>query len=69
MTVSLLRHLLDRINAVHGENAVIIVFPALPNSAAVEVGRVRMPKADLPLHIYDQNRSVGGFIPPLKITS
>ena len=64
-----LRRLFDRIKAVHGENAVINVFPALPNSAAVEVGRVRMPKADLPLQIYDQNRSVGGFIPTLKITS
>jgi hypothetical protein len=64
-----LRRLFDRIKAVHGEGAVINVFPALPNSASVEVGRVRMPKADLPLHIYDQNRSVGGFIPTLKITS
>ncbi|AZV19251.1 SAVED domain-containing protein [Mesorhizobium sp. M7A.F.Ce.TU.012.03.2.1] len=64
-----LRRLFDRIKAVHGENAIINVFPALPTSAAVEVGRVRMPKADLPLHIYDQNRSVGGFIPTLKITS
>ena len=64
-----LRRLFDQIKAVHGENAVINVFPALPNSASVEVGRVRMPKADLPLHVYDQNRSVGGFIPTLKITS
>jgi hypothetical protein len=64
-----LRRLFDWIKAVHGENAIINVFPALPTSAAVEVGRVRMPKADLPLHIYDQNRSVGGFLPTLKITS
>jgi len=39
------------------------------NSAAVEVGRVLMSKADLALHIYDHNRSVGGFIPTLKIAS
>lgn len=62
-----LRRLLDRIKAVHGEEATINVFPAVPNSAAVEVGRVLMPKADLPLRIYDQNRSVGGFIPTLTI--
>lgn len=62
-----LRRLLDRIKAVHGEKATINVFPAVPNSAAVEVGRVLMPKADLPLRIYDQNRSVGGFIPTLTI--
>jgi hypothetical protein len=61
-----LRRLFDQIKAVH---ALINAFPALPNSASVEVGRVRMPKADLPLQIYDQNRSVGGFIPTLKITS
>ena len=64
-----LRRLLDRIKAFHGEDGVINVFPALPNSAAVEVGRVRMPKADLPMHIYDQNRTAGGFIPTLTITS
>jgi hypothetical protein len=63
-----LRRLFDRIKAVHGEDAVINVFPALPNSAAVEVGRVLMPKADLPLTIYDQNRSVGRFIATLDIT-
>lgn len=62
-----LRRLLDRIKAVHGEKATINVFPAVPNSAAVEVGRVLMPKADLPLRICDQNRSVGGFIPTLTI--
>jgi len=62
-----LRRLLDRIKAVHGEKATINVFPAVPNSAAVEVGRVLMPKADLPLRIYDQNRSVGGFISTLTI--
>lgn len=62
-----LRRLFDRIKAAHGENAVINVFPALPNSAAVEVGRVLMPKTDLPLKVYDQNRSVGGFIPTLTI--
>lgn len=62
-----LRRLLDRIKAVHGEKATINVFPAVPNSAAVEAGRVLMPKADLPLRIYDQNRFVGGFIPTLTI--
>jgi hypothetical protein len=53
------RVVLDRIKAVHGEDAVIHVFPALPVSAAVEVGRVWMPKADLPLVIYDQRHGQG----------
>ncbi|MBB3951499.1 SAVED domain-containing protein [Aureimonas jatrophae] len=61
------RRLLDRIKAVHGEQATINVFPALPVSAAVDVGRVWMPKADLPMRIYDQNRGSGGFFPTLLI--
>jgi hypothetical protein len=47
---------------------VINVFPALPNSAAVQVGRVWMLKADLPMRIYEQKRSVGGFISTLTIS-
>ncbi|WP_376743889.1 SAVED domain-containing protein [Ensifer canadensis] len=62
-----LRLLFDRIKSVHGEGATINVFPALPVSAAVEVGRVWMPKADLPLNIFDQNRRIGGFALALGI--
>lgn len=36
----------------------IKVFMAMPNACAVEVGRVWMPKADLPLLLYDYNRSI-----------
>jgi hypothetical protein len=61
------RTLLDRIKAKHGEAAVIHVFPAVPISVAVELGRVRQPKADLPFVIYDQNRKSGGFMPTLTI--
>lgn len=64
-----LRRLLDRIKAVHGERAVINVFPALPASAAVETGRVLMPKADLPLRVWDQNRRLGGFVETMIISS
>lgn len=63
----LVRSMLDEIKAAHGEHAVVNVFPALPVSAAVELGRVRMPKADLPLVVYDQNRTVGGFIRALEV--
>jgi hypothetical protein len=63
-----LRALYNEIKAHHGENAVINVFPALPVSLAVEVGRVWMPKADLELLIYDQFRDLG-FVPALTIGS
>jgi hypothetical protein len=61
-----MRVLLDRIKATHGESAVIHVFPALPVSAAIEVGRVWMPKADLPLVIYEQRHGLG-FVPRVLI--
>ena len=38
--------MLNRIKAVYGEQAEIHVFPAIPVSAAVELGRRWMPKAE-----------------------
>lgn len=63
----ILRRVLDEIKTAHGEDAQIAVFPAVPVSIAVEIGRVWMPKADLPLVIYDQNRTLEGFVPALTI--
>lgn len=61
------RKTFDQIKAQHGEDATIHVFPAMPVSAAIELGRVWMPKADLPMIIYDQNRKSGGFVQAIKI--
>jgi len=61
------RSLFDRIKNKHGQNAELNIFPAMPVSAAIELGRVWMPKADLPFTIYDQNRTMGGFYKTLKI--
>lgn len=63
----LARRVFNAIKARHGERAVINVFPAMPVSAAVELGRVWMPKADLPLLVYDQNRELKGFSRALEI--
>ena len=62
-----LRHLLNALKAAHPNAESICVFPALPASLAIETGRVWMPKADLPLKIFDQNASAGGFIPTLEL--
>lgn len=62
-----MRALFDEIKSAHGEHTMINVFPAMPVSAAVDVGRVWMPKADLPLVVFDQNRTVGGFMRTLDI--
>jgi hypothetical protein len=56
---STLRRLYDHIKARHGEGTPLHLFPALPASLAVEVGRVWMPKSDLPLRLYDNHRSHG----------
>ena len=65
----LLRLAYDRIKATHGHDAEIHVFPALPVSAAIETGRVWMPKADLPLIIYDENRHYGGFLRAVEFST
>jgi SMODS-associated and fused to various effectors sensor domain len=62
-----LRSMFDRIKAHHGENAVINVFPAVPVSIAVETGRAWMPKADLPMQIFDQSREAHSFVPAILV--
>jgi hypothetical protein len=62
----LMRGLYDEIKAAHGRDAVINVFPAVPVSAEVKVGRTLMPKADLPLVIYDETQGQG-FVPRCRI--
>lgn len=61
------RHVLDKIKQVHGQSAEISVFPAMLPATAIELGRIWYPKADLPLKIYDQNSSRGGFIETITI--
>jgi len=63
----IVRNALNKIKTSHGENIPLHIFPAMPVSAAVEFGRVWMPKADLPLIIYDQNTSRDGFRKALEI--
>lgn len=62
-----LRQTLNDIKLAHGEDAELHVFPAMPVACAIELGRVWMPKADLPFLMHDQNRKKGGFIPALWI--
>lgn len=63
----LMRRMFNDIKAAHGESALINVFPVMPVSMAVEMGRVWMPKADLPMRVYDQNNTHRQFIPALEI--
>lgn len=64
---ALLRRLLDQIKAAHGQTTPLHVFPVASVSAAIEFGRIRMPKADMPWRIYDQVNACGGFVSALSI--
>ena len=61
------RAVLESIKDRHGTAPMIHVFPAIPVSASIELGRVWMPKAHLPMRIYDHNRALGGFRQTLDI--
>jgi hypothetical protein len=63
---STLRAAFNNIKEVQGGSATIHVFPAVPVSIAVEIGRVWMPKADLALALYDETRD-RGFVRRLEI--
>jgi hypothetical protein len=63
----LTRLVLDEIKSVHGQNALLHVFPVSAVSVAIEFGRIRMPKADMPWRIYDQVNALGGFVPAFNI--
>ncbi|WP_339186029.1 SAVED domain-containing protein [Brevibacillus sp. FSL K6-6036] len=62
-----IRKLMDGIKSVHGQDNRLNIFPAMAVSTAVELGRVWMPKADLPLVIYDQNKKTNKFELALEI--
>jgi SMODS-associated and fused to various effectors sensor domain len=64
---ALVRIALEQIKAAHGQRTVLHVFPAMSVSLAVEFGRVRMPKADMPWQVYDQVNALGGFVPALSV--
>jgi hypothetical protein len=63
----LFRRVFDEIKAVHGQGTRLHVFPVMPVSLAVELGRARSPKAEMPWRIYDQVGALGGFVPALEI--
>ncbi|MFC3748698.1 SAVED domain-containing protein [Paenibacillus sp. GCM10012306] len=62
-----LRGLFDQIKLTHGQDNCIHVFPVTAASTAIELGRVWMPKADLPLVLYDQSKKTNKFIKAIEI--
>ena len=62
-----IRGLMVMIKERHGSTTSLSIFPAMAVSCSVEMGRARMPKADMPWVIYDQNNKAGGFMKALTI--
>ncbi len=62
-----MRKLIGKISSHAGNSTPLHVFPAMPVSCSIEMGRIRMLKADMPWVIYDQNNTAGKFITSLVI--
>ena len=61
-----MRRLISEINELHN-GKVLCIFPAMPVSCAIELGRIRMPKSDMPWVIYDHNNDKKSFFKTLTI--
>jgi hypothetical protein len=67
MMRTIIRKLMVLIKDVHGNTTPLSVFPAMAVSCSIEMGRARMPKADMPWIIYDQNNKAKKFIKTITI--
>lgn len=62
-----LRRFLAFLEREHGKLASVAVFPAVPVSAAVTVGRVLMPNVSPRLEVFDRDET-GTFVPSLTVS-
>lgn len=64
---SVARMAMDAIRTEHLESDQLKIFMAVPASCAVELGRIRMPKADLPWVLYDYWHEKGEDVETITI--
>ncbi len=62
-----MRSLIVDIKQQHGEATPLHVFPVMPVSCAIELGRIRMPKVDMPWLIYDHDMDTQEFIKTIEM--
>jgi len=62
-----IRLLFNRIKLSFSNKTPLNIFPAMPIATAIEFGRCWMPKADMPLVIYDENKANSGFFKTIEI--
>ena len=67
MLRDVIRHIMVNIKVKHGSVTSLSIFPAMAVSCAIEMGRARMPKADMEWIIYDQNNKERKFIKAITI--
>lgn len=61
--------LIGEIQEKHGHKTPLHIFPAAGVSVAIELGRIRQPKAHMPWIIYDQNHKSNGFKETITISN
>lgn len=61
------RKLLVLIAQKHGINTPLSIFPAMPVACAIDFGRIRMPKSEMPWVVFDQNNNPSKFIKAIEI--
>jgi len=59
--------LLNSIKAKYNAQTPLHIFAAMGVSTSVQLGKVWMPKADMPLYLYDENTANGGFTKVMEI--
>lgn len=67
MFVGVFRRAMEYIKNIPQAPTEVHVFPVMPNSLAVRAGMDYMPKADLPLILYEQANQADGFFEALTI--
>ena len=63
------RKVFNSIKSKYNAETPLHIFPAMPIATAIELGRVWMPKADMPLHIFDENTANIGFFKAIEISN
>jgi len=67
MMRTVVRKLMIQIKEAHGLTTPLSIFPAMAVSCSIEMGRARMPKADMPWVIYDQSNKENRFIKAITL--
>jgi hypothetical protein len=64
---SAIRKLFDQIKSKYSSDTPLHIFPAMPVATAIEFGKIWMPKADMPLIVYDENTVNSGFFKAIEL--